>query len=633
MSGVDAVKLLMAPLHDKYELQDWVLDNLGFELPGCLVSRFADCTPLDFVWEAYEAIMTGKPLAMMGLAGRDGVKTVGLSIIDLLAFLHDQREAIHVAMTSQQGGRAKAYLASYINHQPNLNNAVVKHNTREIKLNIDGEAVGMEILPATPKAVQGGHCSLLTFDELASSMEPNNVKAYRDAHGILGTSRKGKPAVVIKITSRQQGHSLAEQELKNVSKTGLKIRKWTTFENTERCPDSRSGQVPTPMWINRDKGETYSQAEVEGMDANKKVGLQRIDSTFDGCRKCMLAPLCQGDLKKQTSKSALLRTIDDVINKIALSGSWDWALAQIASLKPTTEGLIYWEFDRAVHVPGWDAMWHRLTGAMPTTKVGRYEFIAELKKRGAQFYGGIDWGFNPSPSVALVIAVDRRGYMYVVEAMAKIKMNDPEFIESVIRQDLQPRYDVQMWCPDLANASGRDILKGVAPTTDEIDKRIAFGVNLVKGCLRVPGQNGATRIFFAPDLDVGLPMAVSGSIEDGGKGRPIESIFEEFELYHKKTDKAGRVLDMEDPHDSFNHFLDALRYTIYWLVGRMRATMPGAESVQSQELTKATNIPSNTDILRDKGIPFIDNRAEVPAQPGIGPVGPGEAGGALWTWT
>jgi hypothetical protein len=212
-------------------------------------------------------------------------------------------------------------------------------------------------------------------------------------------------------------------------------------------------------------------------------------------------------------------------------------------------------------------------------------------------------------------------------------MNDPEFIESVIRQDLQPRYDVQMWCPDLANASGRDILKGVAPTTDEIDKRIAFGVNLVKGCLRVPGQNGATRIFFAPDLDVGLPMAVSGSIEDGGKGRPIESIFEEFELYHKKTDKAGRVLDMEDPHDSFNHFLDALRYTIYWLVGRMRATMPGAESVQSQELTKATNIPSNTDILRDKGIPFIDNRAEVPAQPGIGPVGPGEAGGALWTWT
>lgn len=629
MTASEDILALMTPLTSKEELQDWILVHLGFELPDTVVSRFADSSPLDFVWEAYQSIVQGKPLSMMALAGRDSAKTVGLSIIDLLAFLHDKRDTVHVAMTSEQAKRAKAYLEGYTGKISLLKQAITKQNEKQIKIKIDNEEVGMEILPATPKAVQGAHCSLLTFDELASSMEPNNVRAIKDASGIVGTSRTGKAAVVIKITSRQAGYSLAEQEIR-LGKT--KIRKWTTFENTEKCSDERSGTVPTPLMVNHLKGEQYTIDEFRNLEPAKQDGFYKTDSTFDKCRQCPLASICQGDLKKQKSKSALLRKIDDVVTKIEAAGSWDWALAQIMSLKPSTEGLIYWEFDRRIHVPGWDAMWEVLTQEKPTRPVNREMFIRELKKRRAVFYAGLDWGFNPSPSVVVVMAVDRRGFMYVVEAVARIKVNDPEFIESVVRNDMQPRYNVQMWCPDLANGSGRDLLKQAGvPVTDDIDKTIMLGVNLVKGCLRVPGGNGKTRILLAPDLDQGLPRTTEG---------PIDSIYDEFELYHKKTDAAGRVLDMDNPDDGYDHFLDALRYMIYWLIGRGRAEVAfgGADygpspgnPFQARDTSTPTNVPSAHELLRQQGISFEDNSEEPSGDLDDGK--PPEAGGPIWRWT
>jgi hypothetical protein len=259
-------------------------------------------------------------------------------------------------------------------------------------------------------------------------------------------------------------------------------------------------------------------------------------------------------------------------------------------------------------------------------------FVRELKKRRAVFYAGLDWGFNPSPSTVVVLAVDRRGFMYVLEAVARIKMNDPEFIETVVRNDIQPRYNIQMWCPDLANASGRDILKQAGvPVTDDIDKSIMLGVNLVKGCLRVPGTNGKARILLAPDLDKGLPRTTEG---------PIDSIYDEFELYHKKTDSAGRVMDMDKPEDGYDHFLDALRYVIYWLIGRGRADIAFASDYESgpgnpfqaNEKTKSTNIPSPQELLRQQGISFEDNSdLNTGDQEDDGK--PPEAGGPMWKWT
>lgn len=614
----------MTPAMDIDHLHAWIVKFAGLDFPKKTVSRFSTSNPMEFIWTVYSAIMDGRSYAALGLAGRDSFKTLALSVIDLLSFLHDSRHTVHIAMTTQQGQRARNYLDRYILKIPELRNAVVKQNSRTTTLQIDGQEVGIEILPATPKAVQGAHCALLTFDEVASSMEPNNVRAYKDAHGILGSSEKGKPAVIVKITSRQAGHSLAEVELRNAAKSGLHVHKWTTLDATERCPDERSGTVRTPMWVNPLRDEKYTEHEYQFIPEARKDGFIKTEDTFDNCRTCPLAAFCCGDLKKQESKSPLLRTIDDVINKIRLSGSWDWGVAQIMSMKPSTEGLVYFEFDRTQHVPGWNAMWKTLTGMQPTEVVDRDRFVAELKKQGAHFYAGIDWGWS-SPSTCVVLAVDRREMVYVIEAYGRTLTSDPEFIE-LVRTTVHKRYDIQMYCPDLANGSGNSLLRQAdLPTTDEIDKSINMGINLVKGLLRVPGTNGQTRIFFAPDLDSKVPNHAG--------------ILEELELYHKKMDAAQRIMDNDDPEDEHNHYMDALRYCVYWLFGRMRMKV-GTDYSRPEDSDPysgtRSNIPSLNQIATQHGLQFTDNRhvlEDPDKDDGDEPPDGGRPGGAIWSWT
>lgn len=612
--SVSDIEKLMTPCMDKDHLRLWIRKYTNLDFPHKVVSRFSNSCPLDFIWTCYDAIIQGKALGVLGLAGRDSFKTLGLSVIDLMSFLHDSRDVVHVAMTTQQGSRARNYLEKFIQREPLLSQAVAKQNTREVRLRIDDTTVGMELLPATPKAVQGAHCGLLTFDEVASSMEPKNVQAYKDAHGILG-SHKGKPAVVVKITSRQQGFSLAEQEIRDAAKSGLKILRWTTLDATERCPDERSGTTPLHLWVNPLSGEKYTEDEFQRLPEGKKPNFQKTEDTFDKCRECPIAAFCCGDLKSQESTSPLLRTIDDVVNKIRLAGAWDWGVAQIMSLKPSSEGLIYFEYNHEVHVPGWNRMWKTLTGNEPSFEVNRDLFIQELKKRGANFYAGIDWGWS-SPSTCVVMAVDSSERCYVVEALGRTYTNDPDFIE-LIRQTIHKKYDIQMYCPDIANGSGADLLKQAGlPVTKEIDKRVNFGVNLVKGLLRVPGSNNEARVWFAPDL----ASTVVG----------VEGIMEELELYHKQMDQTGKILDDADPEDEYDHYLDALRYMVYFLFGKSRMQM-GTDPVQERE-KRQSNIPSNTELLQQQGIVFIDNREESqPEQPKAS--NEAEPTGPLWTWT
>lgn len=615
---VSEIEKLMTPCVDREHLHLWIHKYTGLDFPHKTISRFSKSNPLEFIWIVYSHIMEGKPGGFLGLAGRDSLKTLGLSVIDLLSFLHDSRNTVHIAMTTAQGGRARAYLESFVNKNPLIREAVIKQNTRELTLMIDDKPVGMELLPATPKAVQGAHCSLLTFDEVASSMEPQNVKAYKDAHGILGSSHKGKPAVVVKITSRQAGYSLAEQELRNAAKSGLQVLNWTTLDATERCPDERSGTIPTPLWVDVLKGEKYTDVEYGQLYDARKVGLTLTTDTFDRCRECAIAAFCQGDLKKQNSTSKLLRTIDDVINKIQLAGSWDWAVAQLMSLKPSTEGLVYFEFDRQIHIPGWNKMWEVLTGNQAIFEITREKFVEELKKRGAQFYAGIDWGWS-SPSTCVVIAVDSREIIYVIEAMGRTYTSDPDFIQ-LVKTTLHKKYEIQMYCPDLANGSGNSLLRQAGlPTTDEVDKTagsVNRGINVVKGLLRVPGSNGMARIFLAPDLDSNIPG--------------IAGITEEFELYHKKQDATGKIIDNDNPEPENDHYLDALRYLIVWLFGRMRMKVgTDYEKRRTNPNQAPSNIPGIEDISRQFGFQYEDNRP--PEERGDEDLDGGS--GPIFTWT
>lgn len=594
---IDDSTLLMAPLLDMEHMQAWFQHFLGFTLPDCRVSKYATSTPADFVWTVYQHIMQGKPLHIMALSGRDSSKTVSLSAIDLLAILHDRRAALHSAMTKAQANRAREYLQSYILKQPLLRQSLVKENSSILQLNIGGDEVGLELISLTPKAVQGAHYALVSVDELASSLDPMQIKAYRDLSGVPGTDKlSGKPAVIVKITSRQSGNSLAESEIKNAHKSGIQVESWTTIDCMQKCTEDRCGTTPVPMNVNIIKGQAYTDQEFQALSPSEQEGFERTTDTRDGCLKCPLLQYCQGRARFQTSDSVLLRSIDDVIGKVNASSSHEWVLSQIMSLQPSSEGLVYPEFSPLIHVPAWEDLWETLTGEIPNRSISRADFIGELKRRGATFVAGVDWGYA-HPATCVVVAVDKKGVAYIVEALGMVRKNDLEWVD-IIKTKIQPKYDVQMYCPDSENPSGKSLLRNADLPVADIDKgpgSVKAGVNVVKGMLKVAGTNNLARLFICPDIR-------SSSTENPG-------LIEEFGLYAKEVDASGQILD-DKIIKSNDHYMDALRYVLYWYFGKstFRAVFASQEPIGLSNERFVS--PGGLDLARIAGINVNDNRDE-----------------------
>jgi hypothetical protein len=622
VSTFDEQTQLMTPLTSPEHLNAWTKKFCGFTLPDCKVTKYADCTPRDFVWEVYRAMMDGKALDIMGLAGRDGSKTAGLSVIDFLALVHDQRSALHAGMIQAQASRAREYLQKYIFGNGITRAMVTKENTKNLELLVNGEPCNLELISLTPKSVQGAHYALVSVDELASSMDAQQRKAYMDLAGVPGTSRKGKPAIKIRITSRQAAYTLAEKDIDESPKTGMKIRKWTTIDCMKKCPEDRSGTVPSPRYINVMKGDSMTPSEYQSLPPERRVDFELAEDVMDGCLKCPLLVYCQGRARFQTSDSVLLRDIDDVIGKVFNSGSHEWALSQLLSLRPAPESLVYSEFNLLTHMPPWEFLWEKLTGEKPDREIGRSDMIRELKRRGCGFYCGMDFGWT-NPSTAVVIALDRKDNVYVVEATGKTHTNDPDWVDFVVR-NLHARYDIQMYMPDPENKSACDLMRKAGLPVAEIDKgpgSVRAGINTVKGYLKVPGTTDS-KLFFFPDIPV-------------KSGTSIPCMIQELGLYSRETDVTGRIMDDKNPVKENDHYLDGLRYCMYWLFGKSQLKI-GTDYLDEKPfvpVSGAHNIPSLEQIARQHGLLFTDNREEYSRQQKTEPDDESGGGGLISGWT
>jgi hypothetical protein len=535
------------PLLDKEHLQLWIEKFLGFTLPDFKVTEWATSTPLDFVYDVYRAIMDGQPLNILAISGRDASKTVSLSVIDLLSISHDLRSAIHFGMVTKQAARARSYIDKYVSKIEFLREAMTKENSTELFFNLNGNEVGLEILPCTKKASQGGHSACVSWDEIGSSVEPALVAGYRDSSGVPGASSKGKPAVTIKISSRHASDSLVEMEIKKAEQRNemsgprLKIVKWTTIDCTEQCLPERCGTQDRPLFISTMKGLRYTPEEFAALPERDKEDFQYVTDTKDKCYSCPLVTLCKGKLRYQTSKSVLLRKIDDVITKLNNAGSHTWALSQIMSLMPSPEGRVYTNFSREKHMPGWDAMWERLTGEKPAKPITRDVFV-EHAKRTCSLYAGEDFGWT-RPSTCVVIAVDGRDNVYVLEAIGRTLRNDPDWVEDIYEL-IETKYGIQLHAPDPENKSALSLMRNRGLNVVEVDKSagsVRAGINTIKRFLRVPGTNNETKLFIAPDLVSPADAAFPG-------------LPEELEMYRWPIATDGRILDDKNPEKGNDHF-------------------------------------------------------------------------------
>jgi hypothetical protein len=434
----------------------------------------------------------------------------------------------------------------------------------------------------------------VVVDEI-DTVSGEGLKAFKEISGMLD-SRPGKPALRVGISTRKTRYGLMNRQIENADMEGRTVRRWTAFEFTERCQDSRSGTKEVDLWVNQDRMETLTESDFKKKDMNKQKEYVHHKG-FDGCVKCPIFSICLTDAKKQTSKSPMLKSLDvDLIQKVRAEGP-DWALAQLMNLKPSVEGIIFREFEERIHCKTWNEMWLILVGKEFPGECTHDIFVKKCHEINIPCYAGIDWGFS-SPNTVVFFFIDKRENVYVVRCDGMTHISQPAWIHH-IKTKYHNMYRVQLYVPDQADQGAiQEMQKSGLPVSNVADKgQIMTGIQVIKKLMKIPGSMDS-RIFLVKDT--------------------CQHIINEFTMYHYKLDAAGYVTDI--PEADHDHWIDALRYPLTLLLGKTNIILGGG--LEFDSTAGVTDIqgsfhrtPTASEFAASKGIQINQNE-EDPAKMG-----------------
>lgn len=556
--------------------------------------------------------------------------TLGMAISEFMVMLHDQRDVVHVGVALAQAKRAYEYLTKFLlspKIRPFVDPPGVDASTKILQrstmektvFNINNEQVSIEVLPATLKALNGPHASFVAMDELDTA-SGESLRALKEATGMLDT-KKGRRPLRIGISTRKSRAGLMHKQIENADKEGRTVRRWTALEFTERCPDERSGTEKIELYTNIDTLEVMTEKEFDAVEPQRKKDFEK-NEFFDKCRVCPIAPYCKTDLKKQVAKGSMLKSIDELIQKVKGEGA-EWASAQLMNLTPSLEGIVYREFEEKKHLKTWNELWEILTGRPFPGECSHDLFVKKCLEMRLTCFGGVDWGWS-NPNTVTYVFVDNKDNVYVVRCDGMTMISQPGWIHH-IKTKYHRAYRCQMYFPDIADQGAVDEMKKAGlPVSTNVDKTLNTGIQTIKKFLRVPGQP-QPKIFIAKDT--------------------CKPLIEEFQTYSYKVDAAGDPTDL--PQEGNDHWLDGLRYILGTLYGGSTVVMANGQDedfvdsspVDStgaflktptpEEFAKAQGIQVNTEIDTSK-IGKIENSKFVNDEDDDEGVGGG--GGFLWSF-
>lgn len=597
-------KLLLKPCKTRDELKAWIKYFLNLELPDVTVSRYSDTNPLDVIYEVYDICVNknnpDKIQELLFVAGRGSGKTLGMAIAELMVLMHDKRDVVHVGAIQNQAERCYAYQKNFLFNRklkplvmppdlPEDQRIAEKLNMSKSSFNIGGEKITLEVLPCTLKACNGPHVPLVVVDEI-DTVSGEGVKAFKEISGMLD-SKGGKKALRVGISTRKSRYGLMNKQIENADEEGRTVRRWTAFEFTERCPDSRSGTKEVDLYVNQEKMEVLTQTDFAKKDKNKQKEYTHHKG-LEGCVKCPLFSICLTDAKKQVSKSPMLKPLDEMIQKVRAEGA-DWALAQLMNLKPSVEGIIFREFEERIHVKNWNQMWFILTGKEYPGECTHDMFVKKCHEMSLPCYAGIDWGFS-APNTVVYFFVDKRENIYVVRCDGMTFISQPTWIH-YLKNKYHHMYRCQLYVPDTADQGAiQEMKKAGLPVASQTDKgQINTGIQVIKKWLKVPGSLD-TKVFFAKETTA--------------------HIVQEMGMYHYKLDAAGLVTD--DPDSEYDHWIDAFRYPMALLFAKSQLIVGGGLDYDSNQALMDKDghfqrTPTAAEYANARGIPLNENEQDM----------------------
>jgi hypothetical protein len=444
-------KICFVPCTSKEQLHRWIKIFLGLDLPDCIVDPESNSSPMDMVWETYsKAYRNDDPNfnRVLYYASRDSFKTLGAAILELLVVLHLGRDVAHMAAIEAQSGKSQQYVKKFLS-RPYLRDFVVgdsKETTWVLRYNNPKTGDNLtqdqykelseaeknqyvevrnyiKVVICTMAGANSEHVPFFVVDEVDVVRDP---RAYEEAK-MIPAPINGKMPITLLTSTRKFSFGKVQDEIDNSvtedGETRLQIRHWNLIDVTEACPTERHlpHKTKLPIYVDDAQIRAISEKQFDALNEDEKLKYKKEEG-YEGCiTNCRIFAACKGRLAtEQKSKSPLLRPIPHTQNQFR-TVSVPTANAQLLCRKPSTEGLIYPNFDRSVHMLTPAQMAEKIMGVPFRVDLTKPELIALLKQRELQWNSGMDFGYTHNFAVVTGCVDGYRGFIVDVIAQAELE--------------------------------------------------------------------------------------------------------------------------------------------------------------------------------------------------------------------
>lgn len=476
------IDLFANPRTQDRNLWVFVADRFGMKLPFRTFTQ-GHSSPFEFLADAFF-----NPSAdVAAWACRSGGKTLVASLLAGLEFLTaaDRQLAMQVRVLSGSEDQARNLYGYWQQWALGPLRHLIRGSVHRIETSVGGGK--FQILAASQKKVRGAKVQRLYEDEV-DEIPPELAEA---ALGMMD-SRPHLPSRTVYTSTWHKAHGPMGRLIDGCPGNGVRLHKWNLWEAIERCPEQR-----------HDGGRN--------------------------CQTCLLGPTCLAKARQLDPGAKVgvasqqrhgLYAIDDAVKVYQQASEQFWD-AEMLCRRPSLSGLVYPQFDRAVHV------------------VAGLDFSEDLPT-----FRAIDFGLNDF--VCLWLQVDKRGTVCLVDEYWAADATLAANAAAIVEADKDVRIEATYVDPagrnrnDQTGYSDVQVLRGAGiPCEYSVSpwaREVANGVNLIRAHLKPAA--GKPRLYVA------------------AKCRQTIRAFESYRLRQVN----GEWVDEPLKPQPCDHPMDALRY-------------------------------------------------------------------------
>ena len=456
----EVAKLMFQPLNSPDDLKDWVMFYLGLDMPIGIVDPDSTSSPIDAMWEIYNAVKNNDEDAkskFIMLSCRSGYKTLSSSILETLLMVHFKITIGHMASIKEQSSIAIGYINYFFLKLEPLLTVAGWINKSQNKSQIEfqtpeGESVYIKVVVCTAAGANSLHTNLFFIDEVDLI---NNILAYEESSKIPVYS-KGRYPITVRLSTRKFAFGLMAKAVEDAEVKNHKLLRWNIIDIAEKCPTDR--HLPDMPKVDRyvAKGLPLRQISPEEYDVLVDIEKKKWELLKDvhaGCASCKLLPVCKTRLADRPDNhvGGLYRPIKSIIGDFE-DGTNDMNEAQLMCWRPSAKGLVYPRFESSKEKGNLitpEQAYETIVG-VKKEKANELDLLLAMKNAGVRFIAGVDWGYTHD-FVIVIFAMLASGEVWVMDCFSQAGL---EFVDQLeVAKGYRDKYGPEKWFCDQAMPS------------------------------------------------------------------------------------------------------------------------------------------------------------------------------------